>query len=1014
MASTTWTTFPQSLVEFPYHRRASTPTRNSLSETVPTPDRRNPDKYPVMVSGEETDIPILFDPNPASLWHQSNELPRSAITICYAGLYKEDMPPLIIAKHRFRIRRGEFRIIKFAIFLRPGTAATKFFTNMIPRDTPIYFQICDVSANTLFKVARIKSIVLPIPGTILCFDTNTLFSPLLENGVGTHEQLIQAMQTQNSDERSDARLSRIKCFSSQLIHNYNEDIAKCYIASKQQTITVAPGLSHKMTVTASRQLSFSPSEGKQAGQTTLSYRAPNNSTCSSLPLPQNNHQPTETRKAQQNLHNTQPSTTTNAWVTSLLSNPSHKLHTTTNNLAEDATTNVSRAAISPRQSSDVNRELQELRSLLNRQIQKSEQLTNMMEKMGQDIPNRLTQIITKDRQNSKAAHDQMEGRVHKRLDALEESIRNTRNQFDTIIVALGKITNVEEGTQLEQNTVEQHQRHSILSHEETQMQWQTQVDNQQVIRERQSEGTQIQSRRAQSLPFLQRISRSAIQSAQRRATEPTEDHNRLNNNLTSISSTVNNEQFQGQSDRPVSALTSTSNDQATTAQRPSQAFSLQSSESDSDTTLLSLIQQQPLLQLNLSIHGDAAYTSETRSSSIQYDSAIQTDIRSPFLGRGTEYCTKARRYAVNSTKTSKLKTTKLSIAKHMPFGKVSEFFRWPEDNAPINLSGSNTHEIGEWSSRRQKKNGKVSSEILTPLVILVASKHWLTVDQSGSDVFPQLFYYAHRLISAQFKEVESNDESRKFVIKLEIESPPNPTNKEYRRQVVIGNKEAPLSIELLTTTKQFYGIFWNKGGALDKAFRKHFSIFGRAPDMLKFHYQPQVRSRLLQTLKVLNETKREELQKILSSLQNTDNGEDLITPPHEQSGPQLETSYIDIWYLARFQLLAFRWDICKSLVSTMPATEQSTEVAPSEYHRNNDNEESRSASITNDDVDDEHALVRVIGVYRTSSVPSDFFFRVHQCSHSNSTLSNHLLAAMWRFQLSLIFVTRCIRSSASF
>ena len=128
-----------------------------------------------------------------------------------------------------------------------------------------------------------------------------------------------------------------------------------------------------------------------------------------------------------------------------------------------------------------------------------------------------------------------------------------------------------------------------------------------------------------------------------------------------------------------------------TAQRSSQAFSLQSSESDSDTTLLSLIQQQPLHQSHLSIDGDAAYTSETRSSSIQYDSAIQTDIRSPFLGRGTEYCTKARRYAVNSTKTSQLKTTKLSIAKHMPFGKVSEFFRWPEDNAPINLSGSNTH-----------------------------------------------------------------------------------------------------------------------------------------------------------------------------------------------------------------------------------------------------------------------------------------------------------------------------------
>ena len=107
------------------------------------------------------------------------------------------------------------------------------------------------------------------------------------------------------------------------------------------------------------------------------------------------------------------------------------------------------------------------------------------------------------------------------------------------------------------------------------------------------------------------------------------------------------------------------------------------------------------------------------------------------------------------------------------------------------------------------------------------------------------------------------------------------------------------------------------------------------------------------TLKVLNETKREELQKILSSLQNTDNGANLITPLHEQSGPQSETSYIDIWYLASLQLLAFRWDICESLVSTMTAAEQSTEVAPSEYHRNNDNEESRSESTTNDDVDDE-------------------------------------------------------------
>ena len=77
------------------------------------------------------------------------------------------------------------------------------------------------------------------------------------------------------------------------------------------------------------------------------------------------------------------------------------------------------------------------------------------------MTDRLTQIITKDRQNSNAAHDQKEGRIHKRLDVIEESILDTRNQFDTITVALGKITNVEEGTQLEQKTVEQHQRHVI-------------------------------------------------------------------------------------------------------------------------------------------------------------------------------------------------------------------------------------------------------------------------------------------------------------------------------------------------------------------------------------------------------------------------------------------------------------------------------------------------------------------------------------------------------------------------
>ena len=167
----------------------------------------------------------------------------------------------------------------------------------------------------------------------------------------------------------------------------------------------------------------------------------------------------------------------------------------------------------------------------------------------------------------------------------------------------------------------------------------------------------------------------------------------------------------------------------------------------------------------------------------------------------------------------------------------------------------------------------------------------------------------------------------------------------------IGDKEAPLSIELLNTGKQFYGVFWNKGEVLDKDFRKHFSIEGRAPEMLQFHYKPEARRRILQTLKFLNEKKREDLQKILNPLQNTDNGEELINPPHEQAGTKSKTNYI--WYLARLQLLAFRWDICQRLVSTMPATEQSTEVASSEYHRNNDNEESTSESTTNDDVDDE-------------------------------------------------------------
>ena len=166
-------------------------------------------------------------------------------------------------------------------------------------------------------------------------------------------------------------------------------------------------------------------------------------------------------KARQKLHNTLPSATANAWAISLRSNPSYKLHTTTNSLTDDATTTVSRAAINPRQFSDVNSELQKLRSLLNRLIQNGEQSTNMMEKMCQDITDRLKQIITKDRQNSNAAHDQTEWRVHKRLYALKESIRDTRNQLDTIIVALGKITNVEDGTQLEQKTVEQHQTRDI-------------------------------------------------------------------------------------------------------------------------------------------------------------------------------------------------------------------------------------------------------------------------------------------------------------------------------------------------------------------------------------------------------------------------------------------------------------------------------------------------------------------------------------------------------------------------
>ena len=366
---------------------------------------------------------------------------------------------------------------------------------------------------------------------------------------------------------------------------------------------------------------------------------------------------------------------------------------------------------------------------------------------------------------------------------------------------------------------------------------------------------------------------------------------------------------------------------------------------------MSLLQQQPLLQSNLSMDGDAAHTSETRSSAIRNDSAIPTNIRSPFLERGREHCSKARRYAVNSKKTQGITTTKYTNVKHLPFGKVSEFFLWPEDNAPINLSGSDTQEIGEWSSRPKKK--KSSLEAPTPLVILVASEHWQTRNQSGSKVSPQLFYYAHRLISAQFEEIESTDGSRKFVIKLELESPPNPETREYKSQVVIGDKEAPLSIELLNTGKQFYGVFWNKGETLDKAFRKHFSIVGRAPQMLQFHYKPEVRRRLLQTLKFLQETKREDLQTILRSLQNTDNGEELITPPHEQSGPQSETSYIDIWYLARLQLLAFRWDISQSLVSTMPATEQSTEVPISGNQRNNNNEESKSESTTTDDLDDE-------------------------------------------------------------
>ena len=198
MATTTGTKFPQSLAEFPEttnHSRARTPRRNSLSETDATHDQRNPDSCPVVVSGEVTEIPSNFDPNPVSIWHQSNELPWSAITVCYAGLYKEDMLPLIIAKQRCRTKNGKFRITKFAVFLRPGTAATNYFIKMSPQCTPTYFQKWDVSANSLFEAARIYSIVLPISGTILSFDTNRLFSPLLENGFGTQEQLVQAMQT---------------------------------------------------------------------------------------------------------------------------------------------------------------------------------------------------------------------------------------------------------------------------------------------------------------------------------------------------------------------------------------------------------------------------------------------------------------------------------------------------------------------------------------------------------------------------------------------------------------------------------------------------------------------------------------------------------------------------------------------------------------------------------------------------------------------------------------------------
>ena len=143
MATTTGTKFPQSLAEFPEttnHSRARTPRRNSLSETDATHDRRNPDSCPVVVSGEVTEIPSNFDPNPVSFCHQSNALPWSAITVCYAGLYKEDMLPLIIAKQRFRTKNGKFRITKFAVFLRPGTAATNYFIKMSPQCTPTYLK----------------------------------------------------------------------------------------------------------------------------------------------------------------------------------------------------------------------------------------------------------------------------------------------------------------------------------------------------------------------------------------------------------------------------------------------------------------------------------------------------------------------------------------------------------------------------------------------------------------------------------------------------------------------------------------------------------------------------------------------------------------------------------------------------------------------------------------------------------------------------------------------------------